>query len=99
MDAERQRPRQHGLDSHIEILEVAAQDRPTVNDQEHIAVSVVETPLSASLPVRGDGVDSIRAEIAFTVDDHGLDLGKHTVEDVGGITRRHASDVGCVRKG
>ena len=81
------------LDLHLDVVEVRAQRRPAVDDEEDVAVPVVGTALRAARAVGLDRVDALLAEVRLAAVDDALHLGHDPAYDVGLGAGADARDV------
>ncbi len=83
----------HDHDALLKIFEVGADRRPSVDDEEHIAVTIIGETLGALGAVGAHRINPVGAEVALTVLQDALDLSDRSTHDVGLVTRSDPCDV------
>ena len=81
------------LDLHLQVVEVGAQRRPAVDDEEHVPEPVVGPGPAPLCPVGLDRVDALLAEVGLAPVDHTGDLGEDAADHVGLGAGAHAGDM------
>ena len=87
------------LDLHLQVVEVGAQRRPAVDDEEHVPEPVVGPGPAPPCPVGLDRVDALLAEVGLAPVDHTGDLGEDATDHVGLGAGAHTGDVREVGQG
>ena len=82
------------LDLRLELVELGAHGRPAVDDEEDVAVAVVDPARRPAAAVGLDRVDAVRAEVALAGVDDAAHLGDEPAHDLGLAAVGDPGDVG-----